>query len=151
MPTKVRAFWRFMADDRSQCIALLEESEECLDLIESLPEVLDPVFVNVESQVATAEAALQRVDLSVEEALSYTVNIESCALNSLVHLWLHSFSQVAESLWLDLEHAHHERFRRLVEVVATFSNDPLLHSQAVATWNALQSPAKVRVAVHLKT
>ena len=151
MPMKVRAFWRYMAEDRSQYIALLEESEGLLDLVESLPEVLDQVFVNVESQVATAEAALQRVDLSIEDALFYTVNIEACALNNLVCMWLNSFSQVANSLWLDLEYAHHERFRHLVEAIAAFSGDPMLHAQAVAIWSAPHLPAKARVTVRLKT
>jgi hypothetical protein len=151
MPAKARAFWRSMAEDHLQCLALLEQSERVLDLIESLPEVLRDVFLNVENPVATAEAALQRVDLSVEEALQHSVSIESSALNGLVRMWLQGFSTAAGSFLPDLEHEHQVRYRRLFETIETLSHDPQLYVQALAIWRPDHPHLKGRITVRLKS
>ena len=68
MPAEVRFFWNCMAEDEGHHLTILERSTALLDLMDSPPEVSDTALANIEEKVRVAETAVQRADLTTDEA-----------------------------------------------------------------------------------
>jgi rubrerythrin len=138
MPAEVRFFWNRMAEDERHHLAILERSSGLLDLMESPPEVPEEALAGVEVKIAAGEAAVQRADLSTDEALRQALILEGSEVNSLDEAWLHGFRPVLGSLLQAIVPEEEVHIRRLVEAVHTFSTDKALQHQAAVLWSTYQ-------------
>jgi hypothetical protein len=109
-----------MAEDERHHLAILERSAGLLDVMDAPPEVPEEVLVGVATKLVAAEAAVQRPDLSSDEA------------------WFGGFRPTLGSLLQAMAPEEEVHIRRLVEAAQAFSADTALHAQATAVWVAYQ-------------
>jgi hypothetical protein len=138
LPADVRFFWRCMAEDERHHLAILERSGGLLDLMESPPEVSEEVFAGIEAKIAVAEAAVQRTDLSTDDALRQALILEGSEINRLDEAWFHGFRSTLGSLLRAMIPEEELYMRRLVEAVHTFSTDTALQHHAAVLWSTSQ-------------
>jgi rubrerythrin len=138
MSAEVRFFWNCMAEDERSHLITLERSSGLLDLMESPPEVSEEVLAGIEAKIAAAEAAVQRADLSTDEALRQALILEGSEVNSLDEAWFHGFRPVLGSLLQAMVPEEARHIRRLVEAAHTCSTDKALQHQAVVLWSTYQ-------------
>jgi len=138
MPAEVRFFWNCMAEDERHHLAVLERSGGLLDLMESPPEVSEEVFAGIETKIAAAEAAVQRADLSADEALRLALILEGSEVNGLDEAWFHGFGPALGSLLQAMIPEEEIHIRRLVEAVHAFGTDKALQHQAALLWSTYQ-------------
>jgi len=127
-----------MAEDERHHLAILERSAGLLDVMDAPPEVPEEVLVGVATKLVAAEAAVQRPDLSSDEALRQALILESSELNSLDEAWFGGFRPTLGSLLQAMAPEEEVHIRRLVEAAQAFSADTALHAQATAVWVAYQ-------------
>ncbi len=139
LPAEVRFFWRSMAEDERHHLAILERSAALLDMVDAPLEVSEAVLVGIEEKIAAAEAAVQRADLSLDEALGHALTLEGPEISSLDHAWFQGFRPLVGSLLQAIAPEAKAHIRRLVEAVPTFSTNKALHHQAVLLWSAYQA------------
>lgn len=135
IPADVRFFWNCMAEDERLHLAVLQRSGGLLDLMESPPEVSEEVFAGIEAKIATAEAAVQRADLSTDEALRQALILEGSEVNRLDEAWFHGFRPMLGSLLQAMAPEEDIHIRRLIEAVHSFSTDKALQHQAAILWS----------------
>jgi rubrerythrin len=138
MPAEVRCFWNCLAEDERHHLALLERSGGLLDLMDSPPEVAEEVFAGIEAKIAVAEAAVQRADLSIDDALRQALMLEGSEINRLDEAWFHGFRSLLGSLLQAMIPEEELHIRRLVEAVHTFSTDTALQHHAAVLWSTSQ-------------
>jgi rubrerythrin len=138
MPAEVRFFWKCMAEDERHHLAILERSGGLLEVMESPPEVSEEVLAGIEAKLAEAEAAIQRADLSTDEALCQALILEGSEVNSLDAAWFHGFRPALGSLLQAMVPEEEVHIRRLVEAVHTLSTDQVLQHQAAVLWSTYQ-------------
>lgn len=137
-PDEVRAFWKDLAEDENQHRAYLEQTAGLLNFQEATPAVLEELLARVDETIAAAEAAVQRPDLTLDDALRQALLLENSELHQLDHIWLEGFHPSVESLLhakMPQEAAH---VRRLYDAAYAFSTDRELHKQADAMWSTYQ-------------
>ncbi len=147
LPAEARFFWNCMAEDERQHLAMLRQSDRLVDLMASPPALSKAVLTHVQALMTSAEAALQEGHFSVEEALAYTIAIETVGLNELAERWVEGFPN--SIVWL-LRQSGPEmevHFRRLIDAVDTLSGDQRLHQQALALWSASHASPPEQVSV----
>jgi hypothetical protein len=138
MPAEVRFFWNCMAEDERHHLAILERSGGLLDLIDSPPAVAEELLSGIVAKVAAAEAAVQRPDLSTDDAFGHALTLEGSELNSLNEAWFHGFRPTLGSLLQAMSPEEEIHIRRLVEAVQAFSADKALQHQATTMWSLYQ-------------
>jgi rubrerythrin len=137
-PAEVRFFWNCMAEDERHHLAILERSASLLDLMDSPPETSEEALTGVAAKIAAAEAAVERPDLSSDEAFRQALNLESSEPNSLDEAWFGGFRPTLGSLLQAMAPEEEMHIHRLIEAAQAFSADTALHSQAVEVWLAYQ-------------
>ena len=134
----VRYLWNSLAEDERHHLAILGRSVALLDVMDSPPLVPEEMLAEIETQVTTAEAALQRPDLSIDEALRRALLLEGAELNSLDEAWFRGFRPAVGALLRVMVPTEDTHIRRLVEGVHTFSTDKGLQHQAADLWTQYQ-------------
>jgi rubrerythrin len=137
-PAEVRFFWNCMAEDERHHVAILERSAGLLDLRELLSQISEETLAAVEAKVTTAEAAIERSDLSSDAALGQAIILEGSELNRLDEEWFRGFRPTLGALLQAMSPEEEVHIRRLVEAVHAFSSDKALQQQVAALWSAYQ-------------
>jgi hypothetical protein len=136
LPIEARFFWNCMAEDERQHLTMLQQSDRLVDLMVSPPPLSEEVLVRVQALLASAETALRQEDLRVEDALSYTVAIETVGLNELAERWIEGFPGSVGWFLRQSGPEMEVHFRRLIDAVDTLSGDQRLHQLALTLWHA---------------
>lgn len=134
----VRFLWKCMAEDERRHLTTLQRSEQLVDLAQAPPAIPEKTFVEVTAKLEAAELAVQRAELTLDEAFRHALSLESSELNRLDESWFHSFPPAVGEILSLLTPPEDEHIRRLVEAVQAFSQDTRLHDQATQMWIAHQ-------------
>jgi rubrerythrin len=137
-PATLRYLWNSLAEDERHHLAILERSAALLDVMDSPPVVPEEMLAGIETQVTTAEAVLQRPELSIDDALRQALRLEGSELNSLDEAWFRGFRPAVGALLRAMIPTEDTHIRRLVEGVHTFSPDKGLQHQAADVWTQYQ-------------
>ena len=137
-----------MAEDERCHFAILERSAGLLDLMEWPPQVSEGTLTAVEAKIAAAETAVERSELSSDEAFSLALSLEGSELNSLDEAWFHGFRPTLGSLLQAMAPEEEVHIRRLVEAVHTFSSDEVVQQQAATLWAMYQQQKQEHPAVN---
>ena len=132
MSAEARFFWKCMAEDEHHHILMLEYCDRLLDLLKEPPPLSDGLLAEAEAEVITAEAALQRIDLNIDEALQYALKLETSVVKELEKMWIQRFPASVDSFFQDLEPDYEVHYRRFIEAVDALSGNRTLHDQALA-------------------
>lgn len=135
-PAEARFFWNSMAEDERHHLAILERSVGLLDLMELPPQVSERTLSAIEAKVVAAEVAVERSELSNDEAFTHALILEGSELNSLDEAWFGGFRPTLGALLHVMWPEEEVHIRRLVEAVQTFSTDATLQQQAAVLWSA---------------
>ena len=146
-PAEARFFWNCMAEDERQHLAMLRQSDRLVDLMTPPPPLSEEALTRVQALLTSAEAALQEGHFSVEEALAYTIAIETVGLNELAERWVAGFPDSVGWLLRQSGPEMEVHFRRLIDAVDTLSGDQRLHQQALALWSASHASPPEQVSV----
>lgn len=133
-PAGLRAVWKDMAEEENLHRAFLEQTAGLLNFMQSPPTIPEAVFARMDEKIAAAEAAVQRSDLNIDDALRQALLLEGSELRQLDDAWLRGFHPSIMSLLhakMPREAAH---LRRLCEATYAFSTDAALREQAEAMW-----------------
>lgn len=137
-PAELCSFWSSLAEETCQTITLLEQSAQFLHFVACAPDVPEASLTQIETKLAAAEAAVQRAELSADEALRYTLTLEKSEVKAVVKAWCQGFQPSLEVLLQGRLPEEERQLRRLVDTVQTCSTDVALHDQATALWSVYQ-------------
>lgn len=133
-PSELRAIWKTLAEDETHHIIALERSAHLFSVMETLPSVPDLTIAEVETQIATAEAAVQQAHVTSDEAFRQALSLEGSELNRISETWLHGFRSTTSLLLRTQLPGTSQHVRRLVDAIHQFSSDASLHAQADTLW-----------------
>ncbi len=128
----LRSFFRAMAEEEKQHLAILERSAGLLNLAAAPPHSATAQMEKVEAQISMAERVGDKPDSAADEVLGHSLALESSELNQLDNAWLKGFQPDLANLqqaWLP---AHEEHIRRLSDAICRFTANENLHKEAAA-------------------
>ena len=130
--TDLRAFWRDMANDEMDHIAILERSAGQLNFATPPPPLTAEQVAAIEKVISTAEQAGKKPEITAEEALGHALSLESSELNDVDDAWVQGFKPDVGNLTQAWIPAQREHFQRLFDAICKFSGNGNLHKEAGA-------------------
>lgn len=126
----LRSFFKVMADEEKQHLAILEHSAGLLNFAAAPPPDAAAQIAAIEAHVSMAERAKDKPDVGVEEALGHALALESSELNQLDDAWLRGFNPDLGKLRQAWTPAHQEHIQRLCRAVDEFTANDNLRREA---------------------